>query len=270
MAERPWLANLVQAEVGGGRLSSRDLTVLDEHPDAIALTASGLDQSTFEALVATYGRRFSGLHFWKCPRIVDLSPLEHLPHLTHVAFYWNQRADRLWDFTRTPKLRGLQFRDFTQLHDLRDLRAAISLQELRFGDAIWPKSRFESLEPIGELEQLKRLALDAKRIEDGRVEPLARLVQLETLEFPPNMLTTRQVAWLRARLSESVQSTTLTPILTVEGLRSSNGKKLDRLVIGKRKPFLNSSLDAARIKRYEKEFWEMVNAFRQNPAAQPD
>lgn len=268
--DQPWHVKSVQGEIGGGRVSPEDLTALDGHPHAVALTISGLDQTAFEALVERHAAQFSALHFWKCPRIADLSPLEHLPHLTHVAFYWNQRASRLWNFARTPKLDGLQFRDFTRLHDLSDLREAISLRELTFGDAIWPKSTFQSLEPIGALQSLKRLKFDAKRIDDGRVQPLAKLQQLEELEFPPNMLTTRQVAWLRARLPESVHSTTLTPIRVLQGFKSGSSKDLDRLVIGKRKPFLNSESDAGRIEEYERQFWRMVDQFRKDSNAQPD
>ena len=173
--DQPWHVKFVQAEIGGGRISSDALSVLDRHPDAVALTVSGLDQASFEALVERHGARFSALHFWKCPRLADLSPLERLRHVTHVAFYWNQRATRLWNFANTPNLDGLQFRDFTRLHDLSDLRGASSLRELAFGDAVWSKSTFQSLEPIGALQSLKKLTFDAKRIDDGRVQPLAKL-----------------------------------------------------------------------------------------------
>jgi hypothetical protein len=46
-----------------------------------------LDQKAFEVVVARFGAQFLGLHFWKCLRIVDLSPLENLPNVTHVRFY---------------------------------------------------------------------------------------------------------------------------------------------------------------------------------------
>jgi hypothetical protein len=153
---------------------------------------------------------------------------------------------------------------------LSDLRGARSLRELAFGDAVWAKSTFTSLEPIGVLQNLKKLSFDAKRIDDGRVQALANLEQLEVIQFPPNMLTTQQVAWLRARLPESVQSTVLSPVQTIQGLKSNSGKDLDTLVIGKRKPFLNSRVDAARVEAYEREFWRMVAEFRKDSSAEPD
>src|SRR5262249_27873884 len=152
-------------------------------------------QSTFEQLIERYGSRFSGIYFWKCPRIVDLTPLEALSNLRFAAFFWNQRTTRLWNFSRTPKLRGLFLKDFTRLHDLSDLRAASSLDELEIGCMIWRTAVFHSLKPFQSLLQLKALCFDAKLIEDGRIEPLAQLQNLQSLAFPANQFTTRQVAW---------------------------------------------------------------------------
>lgn len=264
-----WHIRIAPLDTERTKLLPAELSAIADHPEVSALTVMGLHQAEFETLVRTYGAQFTGIQFWKCPRIADLSPLEDLPGLTHVSFYWNQLAPRLWDFRRTPALRGLQFQDFTRLHDLSDLRLATSLEELYFGDMIWPQSVIESLVPLESLEQLRILALNAKRIEDGRVQPLAKLQRLESLEFPPNQFTTRQVAWLRARLPDSVQSSTLTPVKMFAGF-GEGAKRRDALVIGKRKPWLNSARDAKRVERYVAEFWQMVEEFRRDPEAQPD
>ena len=195
---------LVLPEIGGGRLDASHLATIADHPEAHALTVSGLDQPTFERLVTEHGRQFSAIEFWKCPRIADLSPLEDLPGLRLVSFYWNQRATRLWDLTRTPGLAGLNLDDFTRLHDLADLAEGTNLRELAFGDMIWSTSVYTTLEPVGTLTGLRSLAFSAKKIEDGRIDPLGHLTGLEELSFPTNLFTTRQVAWLRARLPETV------------------------------------------------------------------
>lgn len=110
----PWLLNLVLPEIGGGRFDESHVDALEPHPGVSALRVSGLDQKTFEALLRRHGARFSAIQFWKCPRIADLSPLEDLPNLRLVSFYWNQRATRLWDLKRTPILTGLHFDDFLE------------------------------------------------------------------------------------------------------------------------------------------------------------
>ena len=265
----PWRVDLVQRQVGGGRTSRAELAAIESHPDATALTVSGLDQSSFEALVGRYGAQFSGIHFWKCPRMADLAPLEDLPNLTHVAFFWNQRATRLWDFSRTPQLRGLNLDDFTRIHDLSDLRTAASLEELEFGNKVWPKFVCRSLDPLESLTRLQRLTFNAKRIEDGRIEPLAALRKLEYLGFPSNLFTTEQVAWLRARLPEAVTGPSLEPIRVFPREPEGALREKDVLVVGKRKPWLNSKKDAERIQRSVDDFWRMAAGFKRHPHAIP-
>ena len=266
----PWLLDLVQPEIGGGRIDASALSALEARPDATALRISGLDQGTFETLVSGHADRFSALYFWKCPRIQDWSPLESLPGLRLVSVFWNQRATRLWDVARTPRLAGLHLYDFTRLHDLGDLAGASSLVELEFGDAVWDSLVVRSLEPLAALPGLKALSLSAKRIEDGRVEPLGGLDQLQSLSFPAKQFTMQQVAWLRARLPESLVSEALEPYRRLRTPVTLNGKERDVLLVGRRKPFLSSVVDAERIRRHVAEFDRLVSQFRADPRALPD
>jgi hypothetical protein len=267
---RPWRVDIFQREIGGGKVTIAELDRIEQHPEATALAISGLDQATFETLIGRHGTRFEGLHFWKCPRIADLTPLESLPNLTHVAFYWNQRAERLWNFAKTPRLQGLQFDDFTRLHDLSELEAASGLDELRFGNMIWRTATFASLDPLRHLAGLRSLSFEAKRIDDGRAQPLGQLQRLESLWFPSNQFTTEQVAWLRARLPETLRSQSLEPIRTLDRpIPSNQGAPKDTLVVGKRKPFLNSIEDADRITGYVDAFSRMVEVFRRHPEREP-
>lgn len=266
-----WHLDLVLPHISGGKLELADLGRIEEAPHARAMTVSGLDQRALEALIERYGKQFVGLYFWKCPRVVDLAPLEDLPNLTHVAFYWNQRAVRLWDLSKTPSLKGLQFEDFTRLRNLDDLAHAVSLEELVFGDAVWVKTVFPSLAPIGELGQLRHLNFAVRRIDDNSVQPLARLRRLELFDCPSNLFTAEQFAWLRARLPEETEGRVLKPLIELERAlpRGDGGPPKDVVVIGKRKPWLNSVSDAALIARYASDFWRMVERYRANPELLP-
>lgn len=266
----PQVVDLVLPEIGGGRLSPSELAKVELHPDATALRVSGLEQPTFELLVARYGAQFSSISFWKCPRVEDLSPLEDLPQLTHVAYYWNQRATKLWNLAKTPDLKSLQFQDFTRLGRLDDVAAGRSLEELEFGDLIWMKNSVESLDPLASLHGLRRLGFALKKVGDGRVQPVGRLKGLEYFECPSNMFTTEQLAWLRARLPHA-EGRVLRPFARVDPpLPGDEGiPPKDVLVMGKRKPFLNSSADTKRIDRYVKEFEDLVERFRSDPALEP-
>ena len=266
----PWLMMLVKPEIGGGRLTASDLDTVDVPQAATALRVSGLDQTSFEALISRWGTRFSAIEFWKCPRVADLSPLEDLPQLRLVSFYWNQRATRLWDLRKTPQLTGLHLYNFTRLHDLSDLAAATSLIELEVGDSVWDTSVFDSLEPLSRLTNLRSLTLSAKKITDGRVEPLAALQKLTSLTFSAKQFTTEQVAWLRAHLPASLQSEALEPLRRFSPPLQGSSKPVDALLVGRRKPFLNSVDDHARIATHIERFEALVAQFRANPSLPPE
>ncbi len=251
-------------------MSTEELSVIENQPNAIALRVSGLDQTTFEFLIENYGSQFTGIQFWKCPRIADFSALEDLPQLTHISIYWNQRTERLWNFKKTPKLLGLRFDDFRKLRDLSELGGAFSLEELKFGDRISAKAVFESLDPLISLNQLRTLDFNTKRIVDGRIQPLAELINLESLNFFSNQFTTRQIAWLRARLPENVKGRSLAPTISIDPPLVDEKKELDIRLVGKRMPYLNSVSDAVRVGRHENHFWRLVEEFSANLELQPD
>ncbi len=103
----------------------------------------------------------------------------------------------------------------------------------------------------------------------GRVQPLGSLTNLKTLRIPFNLFTTVQLAWLRAHLPENVESEALAPVLPLTSPFQDGGKASDVLLIGKRKPFLNSELDSARIRKHELSFEQMVSSFRRDPSLEP-
>ncbi len=128
----------------------------------------------------------------------------------------------------------------------------------------------ETLEPLASLTGLLSLSLLPKRIDDGRNEPLGSLTNLESLRIPFNLFTTEQLAWLRAGLPETVESEALNALLTLTTPFEDDDKLRDVLLIGKRKPWLNSELDAARIRKHIVRFEEMVTRFRNDPSLHPE
>jgi len=266
----PWHAVLVQQPLNGGKVSIAQIDSLAEHPQATALTISGLEDKSLAHFVSRFGGQFTAVHFWKCPRVADLSPLEGMSKLTHVAFYWNQRATRLWNFARTPALRGLHFDDFAKLGRLDDLAAATSLETLVFGNAVWNKFAVETLEPLTALgRSLQHLTFNAKSVADGRIEPLARLAALTTLDFPSHLVTTEQIAWLRARAPAALASEALEPFRRLRSPLMRRGKPLDVLVAGKGKPFLSSQTDAAKLARYVESFEQARARFAADSSLEP-
>jgi hypothetical protein len=268
-AQPSWFIDLVQPQIGGGKFDPGQLSQIEVHPDATALRISGLDQAAFERLVSSYGRQFTAIEFWKCPKLADLTPLEDLSGLRMVSFYWNQRCTRLWNLSRTPHLTALGVEDFIRFHRLDDLVDGHAITELILGDAVWSKTTFETLEPLASLKGLLSLSLLPKRIDDGRIQPLGSLISLETLRIPFNLFTTEQIAWLRARLPETVESEALNAILLTTPFEDDD-KQRDVLLIGKRKPWLNSEQDAARIQKHVSKFEQLVSSFRSDQSLEPE
>ncbi|WP_426297752.1 hypothetical protein [Arthrobacter sp. R-11] len=269
-AKPKWFLDFVQPQIGGGKFDPRHLSKIEGHPDATALRISGLDQAVFERLISSYGKQFTAVEFWKCPRIEDLTPLEDLSGLRMVSFYWNQRSMRLWNLSRTPHLTALRVEDFIRFHRLDDLLDGHALRELIIGDAVWSKTTLETLEPLASLTGLRSLSLLPKSIDDGRIQPLGALTNLENLRIPFNLFTTEQIAWLRARLPETVQSDALNALLPLTTPLNIHGKPRDVLLIGKRKPWLNSKQDGARIHKHVSKFEQLVASFRSDPSLEPE
>lgn len=264
-----WFLDLSLPEVGGGRFDPAALDVIDSRPAATALRVSGLDQAGLERLVTDHGARLSAIELWKCPRIADLTPLEDLADLQMVSIYWNQRTSRLWNLSRTPLLCALRVEDVRRLHRLDDLQGGHALRELRLGDAVVGTSTFETLDPLARLTELQDLECLPKRIDDGRVQPLAALTGLTSLSLPANLFTTDQFAWLRARLGDAVESDVLEGVVTVPRRSVDELASSYVQLVGRRKPLLDSVSDAARIRKHAESFDALVTRFRADPTLPP-
>lgn len=252
--------SLVQPSISGGRITYNDIDILKNKPNITEVKISGLTQDTFDYFVENYGQQFKVIHFWKCPLVSDFSKLEMLIDVEYLLFFWNQRATHLWDLSKNVNLKGISFDDFTRMHTLEEIPLAPALEELYFGDKVWNNYVLESLKPLSFAKNLKTLIFSAKKVIDNDVTSLTKICSLERLEFPTNLFTTEQVAWLTANV-KNVNSSVLAPYLKLEHPLDYDGKKKDILVIGKRKPFLNSHKDKVRLEKYEKEFMSLVSKY---------
>jgi hypothetical protein len=266
----PGHLSLLQQELNGGKITRAQIDTIADHPEATTLAISGLEQATLEHFVERFGNQFDGIMFWKCPRVADLTPLEHLTRPQFMEVFWNQKTTRLWNLGKSTGLRGLRITDFGKLNALDDLATGTALEELEIGNAVWSKASFQTLEPMGALRELKSLWFSALKIGDGRIEPLARLAQLSSLDFPAKLFTQVQLAWLRAHLPASVSGSALSATRRLANPLTSRGKPLDTLVLGAGKPFLHSVNDATKLRKFEEAFAAMVEFFHANPEAAPE
>jgi hypothetical protein len=262
--------SLIQPNISGGRITREQIDTVRDFPSATAISISGLTKDTFDYFVEGYGQQFKAIHFWKCSLVPDLRRLESLERIEYIVYFWNQRARELWDFSKTPRLKGLAIDDFTRLHELSQLAGSPALEELHFGDKIWDQFLLESLGPLAACRSVKFLSFSARKILDGRIEPLAEMRSLERLSFPPRLFSTEQVAWLKAHLPDDVESEELAGYRHLKHPVNARGKRLDMLIVGRRKPFLDSDQDRARVKEYAERFEERCQWFRLHPGAAPE
>ncbi|MBP2660216.1 MAG: internalin related protein [Firmicutes bacterium] len=252
--------SLLQGDISGGRLTKNDIDSLKDC-DATEIWISGLTQDTFEYFIETYGQQFKIIYFWKCPLITDFKKLETLKNIEYLIFFWNQRVTHLWDLSKNPKLRGLSFDDFTRMHTLEEIPLAPILKELYFGNMIWSNYILDSLTPLSRTKKLKKLIFSAKKINDNDITPLAKIANLERLDFNSNLFSTEQIAWLTANTA-NITSFVLAPYKKIKNPLKTKEKTKDVLVIGKRKPFLNSQEDKVRLEKYVMEFNDLINKYR--------
>lgn len=255
--------NLVQEEIGGGRISKEKIDVINSSKFS-SLKVSGLTQDTFEYLIEKYGDRFVSIEFWKCPLVHDLTPLETLTKIESISYYWNQRAETLWDMSKNKCLSRFAFEDFTRVKSLEQINCA-HLKELTFGNIMHVTQQIESLEPLRQLHNLQKLEFCIKKVEDGRVEPLSNIRELKSLNFPLNLFSTEKIAWLTARIGGKVQSRCLAPCYKIETPLRIGAKLKDTLIVGKGKPFLDGNIDREKIRQHEKKFELLVSEYRADP-----
>ncbi len=200
------------------------------------------------------------LHFYEL-RAVDLSSLSAIPHLRNLKIHWSTKLIALDAIGQLRGLESLVLVDVPKVRDLSPLEALSELAALEYSGGIWNPNHAVSLAPIASLPKLEELALTNLRVESGGLRPLGQCRSLKTLALS-NQFDTEDYAYLSVALPQ-VQCQSFAPWVRVN---HSDGK--DTMITGRRKPFLNSKEDAAKIAAYEEAFRRLQRQFASNPALQ--
>jgi len=107
-----------------------------------------------------------------------------------------------------------------------------------------------SLEPLAALNRLEELRLTNLKVEEDGLRPVAKCRGLKRLSVA-NTFDTEDYAYLAARMPNTV-CRHFNATVRVQGDAIKRGS--DTMVVGRRKPFLNSREDAGRIAMYEAAF----------------
>ena len=182
----------------------------------------------------------------------DLSCLENLNKCETLITEWNTKATELWNVKSNRNLKKLAVRDYSKISDLSKLAEATQIKSLSLDGGIDKKLKVDSLKPLSKLTQLEYLRLTNIKVANESLVPLSNLRNLKILELS-NQFPTKEYASLSVKLVKT-ECSMFRPYHEVE-IEDENGNLVyDRMIIGKRKPFLLSTKDQTRIEKYEKEF----------------
>jgi hypothetical protein len=189
----------------------------------------------------------------------DLTCLEQLKCKT-LVLDWNTKALKLWNLKKNDNLRKLSVRDFSKISNINEIQNAKKLLSLSLEGEL-KDLKIDSLSPLIHLKKLQYLRLMQIKVADESLEPISGLNNLKKLEIS-NQFPTKEYANLTVKLPKT-ECSMFQPYQEVEIKDEYGNLVYDRMIIGKRKPFLLSKKDQTRIEKYEKEFEKLKNNYVQ-------
>lgn len=242
-----------------------DIDRLADHPGLRSVKICDLSQDTFEYFVQTYGRQLKYIEFFNCKTVEDWSLLASLPELECLYFCWNQRISRMWDMSENHALKAVSLDNFTQLHDLSGVEKAPALEWFDIGDQMWPGTTITTLS-VFKNTKVKRLSFSGKKIDDMDLSFIPHMPCLEIFDFPTNLFSTEQVAWLLAN-RPGLEGFAMKPFLEHMAYNSETNRTdiPAVIIVGKRKPSLHIEGNEAKIQKYVDAFEASVKKYRGLP-----
>ena len=217
------------------------------------LWLSYVNQKEFEDIIKLVNPKLLYIYDLK---VDDLSLMERLTNLEILEVEWNTKAANLWDISKNKNLEALYIKDFSKLNDISLIRNSPSLKILSLSGGNSKPLKLQTLEDLGELNQLEYLGLSNVRILDDSLEPISKLNNLKELGIS-NQFPTEEYA----KLSVMLPNTKCEKFNAFAPLGSPIGGK-NVMVVGKRKPLLNNREDVIKLKKYEEQFKILQNKYR--------
>lgn len=132
---------------------------------------------------------------------------------------------------------------------MEGIGTAPALREFRIGNAVWSTMILKSLLPLANTN-IEKFMFCGKSITENDYSFLSDMPNLKQFDFPTNMLTTEQVAWIVANFP-NLEGYALKA--KVDFAATSN-HAAEVLIVGKRKPMLTVENNEKRIEKYIQNF----------------
>ena len=220
------------------------------HVDAAYVV--GVNQKSFDHV--TRYLRAATVQFYEM-RVADISALARNSDLEALAISWNTKLESIEPLGALSGLTRLSIDDTPKVRDLGPIERLTGLRAFEYSGGIWNKNTASSLAPLGALKHLEELRLTNLRVLEGGLRPLAGCSALRRLDLS-NQFQTADYAYLSVALPE----TTCDMFAPFIPLGQAIGGK-DVMVVGSGKPFLDSTKDADRLRRYVAGFGELQAQF---------
>ena len=205
----------------------------------------GVNQASFMKLCESL--RATKLRFYEM-RVSDLSPLRQIGDISHLAIEWNTKITDLSPISFLKSLRSLKLEDTPKAKDLSPIQDCQELRHIEFSGGIWNKNTAANLASLASLPELRSLILLNLKLDSGGLRPLAGCRKLEQLTLS-NQFPTEDYAYLSVCLPDT-QCDMFAPYVPISTPIDGN----DVMVVGRRKPFLNSKADKQCLEEYATKF----------------
>lgn len=191
-------------------------------------------------------------------KVEDLSAISSLKDVEVLALEWNTKAQSLWDISKNTSLKSLSIKDFSKLNDITPLQNGTRLELLDLSGGNSKDLKLNNLHTLKYLSNLKYLGLSNIKVQDESLLPISNLKGLQELEIS-NQFPTEEYA----KLSVAIPDTKCDKFKAYVNLSSPIGGE-NVMVVGKRKPFLNSKVDVKKLQKYEEQFKAYQEKYKSN------
>lgn len=192
-------------------------------------------------------------------RVSDASALQKLRGVEQIVINWNTKLVDLSPLSALTRLKGLALISTPKATDLAPIAALTDLRAFEFSGSptLSSKNTAQTLAPLSALKRLEELVIEGVKVVDGGIAPIAACTTLKRLSLS-NSFPVEDIAYLAAMLPNTSCSLFRGSVPLDQSIRGhptgSAQSGWDRMIVGRRKPFLNSEKDATRIQRYEEAF----------------
>ena len=214
-----------------------------QHLDTVWLF--NVNQAEFDLIISFIKPKVLYIYQMKVER---LATLELLSSIEQIYLCWNTKADKLWNLSKNTALKTLSIEDFKKLNSVYELQYNTAIETLSLSGGVWNTLNIDTLEPLKGMTRLNSLSLLNIRVRDESLEPLTQLKTLSNLTIS-NQFPTEEYAKLSIALADT-KCDYFQPYVVLDD--PIDGK--DIMVIGKRKPFLNSVTDNQKLEKYTSQF----------------